>query len=54
MSTIDELEDVAGLQLDSAGYPDCEFEELDESGEEIGREIDLLMRCVHAARQHGA
>jgi hypothetical protein len=45
MKTSDELE------LDGAGYPDVEFEELDaDTGSE---EIELLMKCVGAARDCG-
>jgi hypothetical protein len=51
MRTIDELEPE---QLDSAGYPDCEFAELDEGIDEVSEELELLARCVHAARFAGA
>jgi hypothetical protein len=48
MNPIDELE------LERAGYPDVEFDELDDDGEAANEEIELLMRCVGAARQCGA
>ena len=48
---MDAIED---LELDSAGYPEVEFEELDADGDTAGEEIELLMRCVGAARQCGA
>ena len=45
MDTIDELE------LDTEGYPDVEFEELETDTDE---DLELLMRCVGAARNSGA
>ena len=48
MRPIDELE------LDGAGYPDVEFEELDDDGDAENEEIELLMKCVGAARSCGA
>jgi hypothetical protein len=45
MKPIDELE------LDGAGDPEVEFEELGADGEVANEEIELLMRCVGAARR---
>jgi hypothetical protein len=55
MKTLDELDAIEGLEgLDGAGYPDCELGELDEGADAVSQELDLLVRCVDAARRCGA
>jgi hypothetical protein len=50
MKPIDALE----MEPDRAGYPEVKFEELDDDGGAASEEIELLMRCVGAARLSGA